>query len=181
MEPLTSFYKDEVREIGREIGIPAKFLSRHPFPGPGLAIRCLCSEKEAGLTETDGGFLLPLRSVGVQGDARSYRAVFALPQRPTLAAYRDNRARADERQIRYQSRGCAVRRPKRRWLFATSSRLRLPSSGLIFCGKRTRSCAGFVKQADLKTESGSFRWFCCRLAQAQSKRRINRASTDPFG
>jgi len=73
-----------VREIGREIGIPAKFLSRHPFPGPGLAIRCLCADKEAGLTETAGGFVLPLRSVGVQGDARSYRAVFALPQRPTL-------------------------------------------------------------------------------------------------
>ena len=85
IEPLTSFYKDEVREIGREIGIPAKFLSRHPFPGPGLAIRCLCAEREAGLTDTAGGFLLPLRSVGVQGDARSYRAVFALPQRPTLA------------------------------------------------------------------------------------------------
>ncbi|MGH9693000.1 MAG: glutamine-hydrolyzing GMP synthase, partial [Bryobacteraceae bacterium] len=85
IEPLTSFYKDEVREIGREIGIPAKFLSRHPFPGPGLAIRCLCAEKEAGLGETAGGFLLPLRSVGVQGDARSYRAVLALPQRPTPA------------------------------------------------------------------------------------------------
>jgi GMP synthase (glutamine-hydrolysing) len=85
IEPLTSFYKDEVREIGREIGIAAKFLSRHPFPGPGLAIRCLCAEKDADLTETDGAFLLPLRSVGVQGDARSYRAVLALPHRPTLA------------------------------------------------------------------------------------------------
>ncbi|HEY3455206.1 MAG TPA: glutamine-hydrolyzing GMP synthase [Bryobacteraceae bacterium] len=84
IEPLTSFYKDEVREIGCEIGIPAKFLSRHPFPGPGLAIRCLCSEKRAALTETSDGFLLPLRSVGVQGDARSYRAVLALPHRPTI-------------------------------------------------------------------------------------------------
>lgn len=85
IEPLTSFYKDEVREIGREIGIPAKFLSRHPFPGPGLAIRCLCAEREASLTQTDDGFLLPLRSVGVQGDARSYRAVLALAHGPTLA------------------------------------------------------------------------------------------------
>ncbi|HEY3454063.1 MAG TPA: glutamine-hydrolyzing GMP synthase, partial [Bryobacteraceae bacterium] len=84
IEPLTSFYKDEVREIGREIGIPTKFLSRHPFPGPGLAIRCLCSEKRAALTETSDGFLLPLRSVGVQGDARSYRAVLALPHRPAI-------------------------------------------------------------------------------------------------
>jgi GMP synthase (glutamine-hydrolysing) len=83
IEPLTSFYKDEVREIGREIGVPAKFLSRHPFPGPGLAIRCLCSGKQAVVTETADGFLLPVRSVGVQGDARSYRNVLALPHRPT--------------------------------------------------------------------------------------------------
>ncbi|HEY3937962.1 MAG TPA: glutamine-hydrolyzing GMP synthase [Bryobacteraceae bacterium] len=85
IEPLTSFYKDEVREIGRELGVPAKFLSRHPFPGPGLAIRCLCSETPARVTETSEGFLLPVRSVGVQGDARSYRNVLALPHRPTLA------------------------------------------------------------------------------------------------
>ena len=59
IEPLTSFYKDEVREIGREIGVPAKFLSRHPFPGPGLAIRCLCSEKRAGLTRRRTVFCCP--------------------------------------------------------------------------------------------------------------------------
>ncbi len=84
IEPLTSFYKDEVREIGRELGVPAKFLSRHPFPGPGLAIRCLCSETEAKVTETSDGFLLPLRSVGVQGDARSYRSVLCLARTPSL-------------------------------------------------------------------------------------------------
>ncbi|MGA8027105.1 MAG: glutamine-hydrolyzing GMP synthase [Bryobacteraceae bacterium] len=78
IEPLTSFYKDEVREIGREIGIPAKFLARHPFPGPGLAIRCLCSKQEAAVTETSDGVLLPLSSVGVQGDMRSYRNVLCL-------------------------------------------------------------------------------------------------------
>jgi GMP synthase (glutamine-hydrolysing) len=84
VEPLTSFYKDEVREIGAELGVPGKILARHPFPGPGLAIRCLCSSQEARLTETPDGFLLPLRSVGVQGDCRSYRSVLALPGRPTL-------------------------------------------------------------------------------------------------
>ncbi len=83
IEPLTSFYKDEVRAIGRELGIPAKYLWRHPFPGPGLAIRCLCSAETAPVTETSGGFLLPVRSVGVQGDARSYRQVFALDQLPS--------------------------------------------------------------------------------------------------
>ncbi len=83
VEPLTSFYKDEVREIGREIGVPQKFLVRHPFPGPGLAIRCLCSEQDTGVVHTPDGFLLPVRSVGVQGDSRSYRDVLALPTKPT--------------------------------------------------------------------------------------------------
>jgi GMP synthase (glutamine-hydrolysing) len=84
IEPLTSFYKDEVREIGRELGVPGKFLSRHPFPGPGLAIRCLCSEQNADVRQEADGVLLPLRSVGVQGDARSYRNVLALQSKPTL-------------------------------------------------------------------------------------------------
>jgi GMP synthase (glutamine-hydrolysing) len=84
IEPLTSFYKDEVREIGREIGVPEKFISRHPFPGPGLAIRCLCSASQAAIAQTSDGFLLPIRSVGVQGDARSYRSVLSLPDKPTL-------------------------------------------------------------------------------------------------
>ena len=84
VEPLTSFYKDEVREIGHELGIPDQYLSRHPFPGPGLAIRCLCSAEGGVVSATKEGFLLPVRSVGVQGDARSYRQVLALPARPSL-------------------------------------------------------------------------------------------------
>jgi GMP synthase (glutamine-hydrolysing) len=82
IEPLTSFYKDEVRAIGRELALPSKFLSRHPFPGPGLAIRCLCSEISGPVEETGDGVILPVRSVGVQGDARSYRKVLALPYPP---------------------------------------------------------------------------------------------------
>ena len=84
IEPLSSFYKDEVREIGRSIGIPSRFLSRHPFPGPGLAIRCLCSATEDGATKSPDGTLLPVRSVGVQGDSRSYRQVLAVEQKPSL-------------------------------------------------------------------------------------------------
>ncbi|HYK16397.1 MAG TPA: glutamine-hydrolyzing GMP synthase [Bryobacteraceae bacterium] len=78
IEPMASFYKDEVREIGAELGIPAEFLDRHPFPGPGLAIRCLCSETEAPVERMDPGWVLPIRSVGVKGDSRSYHAVLAL-------------------------------------------------------------------------------------------------------
>jgi GMP synthase (glutamine-hydrolysing) len=84
IEPLTSFYKDEVRDIGRELGVSARFLARHPFPGPGLAIRCLCSDTSAPVTQDSDAFVLPIRSVGVQGDARSYRHVLALAGRPTL-------------------------------------------------------------------------------------------------
>lgn len=86
VEPLAELYKDEVRELGRRLGIPDPLLDRHPFPGPGLGVRLLCSngdgepasEKDsaaiapilaaAGLT----GEILPIKSVGVQGDARTY-------------------------------------------------------------------------------------------------------------
>ncbi len=83
IEPLASFYKDEVREIGEELSIPGEFLHRHPFPGPGLAIRCLCSERETPVERLDAGWLLPIRSVGVKGDSRSYHSVLALENLPT--------------------------------------------------------------------------------------------------
>jgi len=78
VEPLADFYKDEVRAIGRLLNLPAELLNRHPFPGPGLAIRCLCSEIEESVTRVPDGWLIPVRSVGVQGDSRSYAPVLAI-------------------------------------------------------------------------------------------------------
>ena len=86
VEPLADFYKDEVRAIGRELGIAPQLLERHPFTGPGLAIRCLCAEADHPVTRVPDGYLVPVRSVGVQGDARSYAPVLAIDAFPSEAS-----------------------------------------------------------------------------------------------
>jgi len=100
IEPLRELFKDEVRNVGRELGLPEEFVGRHPFPGPGLAVRVLGEVSEprlAVLREADAIYLeeiraaglydeiwqafavlLPVRSVGVMGDGRTYENVIAL-------------------------------------------------------------------------------------------------------
>jgi len=100
VEPLRKLFKDEVRRVGRELELPDDFVKRHPFPGPGLAIRVLgdvTEERLAVLREADAIYLaeiraaglydeiwqafavlLPVRSVGVMGDARTYENVLSL-------------------------------------------------------------------------------------------------------
>lgn len=100
VEPLNTLFKDEVRAVGKTLGISDSILGRHPFPGPGLAIRILgeiTPEKVAILQEVDaifigglkkwnlyqevwqaGVMLLPVKSVGVMGDERTYESVVAL-------------------------------------------------------------------------------------------------------
>ena len=100
VEPLRELFNDEVRELGRELGLPETLVGRHPFPGPGLAIRIPCDitpEKLAILRLADAVYLdeirnaglydeiwqafavlLPVKTVGVMGDARSYEYVCAL-------------------------------------------------------------------------------------------------------
>jgi len=86
IEPLAELYKVEVRELGKRLGIPDELIHRHPFPGPGLGVRTLCSKGEAGegladlQTQIDSflekqnlsGIILPIKSVGVKADLRSY-------------------------------------------------------------------------------------------------------------
>jgi GMP synthase (glutamine-hydrolysing) len=100
VEPLRELFKDEVRALGRELGLPASFVGRHPFPGPGLAVRILgeiTADRIAVLQEADAVYLdeirraglydeiwqafavlLPVRTVGVMGDGRTYDWVCAL-------------------------------------------------------------------------------------------------------
>ena len=100
VEPLRMLFKDEVRRVGRTLGLSAQLLGRHPFPGPGLAIRILgdiTAEKVQMLQEVDaifidglkqeglygkvwqaGAILLPVQSVGVMGDERTYEKCVAL-------------------------------------------------------------------------------------------------------
>jgi GMP synthase (glutamine-hydrolysing) len=100
VEPLRELFKDEVRALGRELGLPEAFIGRHPFPGPGLAIRipgAVDRESCAILRQADAIYLeeiraaglydhiwqafavlLPVRTVGVMGDARTYERVCAL-------------------------------------------------------------------------------------------------------
>jgi len=100
VEPLRSLFKDEVRKVGAELGLPGSLLNRHPFPGPGLAIRILgevTEERVQLLQKADdifikalkkfdlyatvwqaGAILLPVKSVGVMGDERTYEFTVAL-------------------------------------------------------------------------------------------------------
>jgi GMP synthase (glutamine-hydrolysing) len=124
IEPLTSFYKDEVREIGRELGLPAELLDRHPFPGPGLAIRLLCARQDEPLEALPDGWLVPVHSVGVQGDSRSYRPVMAVESLDlAVAAELINRERRVNRVVGLVGSNAPLGEQKVREAHLTAARL----------------------------------------------------------
>ena len=111
VETNSDWHKDEVRKVARKLGLDEKIASRQPFPGPGLAIRLICHDKSseveitsqevetlAGiLNNTDQkGFILPIKSVGVQGDARSYRNLCLLEGNKTEFNWKDITSKAKE-------------------------------------------------------------------------------------
>jgi GMP synthase (glutamine-hydrolysing) len=95
LEPIDDLFKDEIRELGRELGLPEELVQRQPFPGPGLAIRIIASSKSESMLQPTAeeatiqaflkhvhtnaaAYLLPVRSVGVGGDERSHLSVVAV-------------------------------------------------------------------------------------------------------
>ena len=136
IEPLAEFYKDEVRELGGRLGLSPKLTNGWPFPGPGLAIRCLCSRLTAKVEPADRvlcgivsdlnyeSALFPIKSVGVQGDARTYRSVLAL---------RDARDRFDYVALqRISTRACNAQATTNRVIaFVAGSETALAKASLI--------------------------------------------------
>ena len=96
LEPIDDLFKDEIRRLGKELGLPEELVQRQPFPGPGLAIRIIASEESRDVIEKNAiedeiqsyaqtlisqpisSKLLPIKSIGVGGDERSHKSVVAL-------------------------------------------------------------------------------------------------------
>lgn len=146
IEPLAEFYKDEVRKIGRILDLSEKLTGRWPFPGPGLAIRVLGTEKTEQITKFPlekkfknyKAYRFPIRSVGVQGDGRTYREIVAI--RGPLSDYKSlaelsvtlcNRGRIFNRAI-VQVAGSAIDL----------------SEGQVRCGGLSKARIELLRQAD---------------------------------
>ncbi len=144
IEPLKDLYKDEVRKLGEEIGLPHELVWRHPFPGPGLGVRILCAEKELkienGELKINGieSSVLPVQSVGVQGDGRTYRHAVAL--------FSDTPTKVDHRFVDLATSVPNSNKSINRVLQCTSHTT--PPSFVFTPGYITRERADLLREAD---------------------------------
>jgi GMP synthase (glutamine-hydrolysing) len=130
------------------LGLSKELLDRHPFPGPGLAIRCLCSADEHAVTRVPEGWLVPVHSVGVQGDSRSYAPVLAIETFPSAAA------KLQEEATELVNRSAGVNR-----VIATVASRRPVSEQRVFSSSITHGRLELLRRADgivrkLSHESG---------------------------
>lgn len=122
LEPIRDLYKDEVRDVGRILKLPDSIISKHPFPGPGLGVRCLCSTQNIPIS-TSGelqritrkagleGWTVPIATVGVQGDYRTYSNLVILNGGASLENYATT-ARQITRELRKTNRVAFVVSPE---------------------------------------------------------------------
>jgi GMP synthase (glutamine-hydrolysing) len=131
LEPLRDLYKDEVRDVGRRLGLPESLISKHPFPGPGLAVRCLCSENDQPVKKLSElskiakssnleAWAVPIHTVGVQGDYRTYSNLVILRGHADLETYAAT-ARRITREIRDTNRVVFVVSPQEDFDLGTAS------------------------------------------------------------
>ncbi|MFH0769818.1 MAG: glutamine-hydrolyzing GMP synthase [Candidatus Peregrinibacteria bacterium] len=144
IEPLRELYKDEVRMLGEELGLPHELVWRHPFPGPGLGVRILCAEN-ADLAEAQSSKLnaqsftvLPVKSVGVQGDGRTYRHA--------VAVFKDDPCVVTDELWEIAKSVPNTYREFNRVLLCTSSSV--PPSFTFMPGFLTRERADLLREAD---------------------------------
>jgi GMP synthase (glutamine-hydrolysing) len=114
LEPIRDLYKDEVRDVGRILGLPDSIIEKHPFPGPGLAVRCLCSAEDLPIERPHDleriaraanfeAWMVPISTVGVQGDYRTYSNLVILSGDAELETYAAT-ARQITREVRNTNR-----------------------------------------------------------------------------
>jgi hypothetical protein len=171
IEPLVELYKDEVRVLGEQLGLPHEVVWRHPFPGPGLAVRCLGGEHTGAvepftlaLPPGVRAALVPVRTVGVQGDERSYSNLLALDG--TLEADGRRRSRPPHHQRAPHDQpggtgGLPAGRPGRgrAWRF---TRRRSHRRGSRSCARPTTWSPASCASMGCTTPSGSSRWVSSR-------------------